>query len=67
MRQLESTELANVSGGSAEALVVLGVGVFATALILSALPSRPCSQVVTPVFDPYSGAYLGDMVDTYCY
>lgn len=66
MRQLETTELSNISGGSAEALLVVGAGVLATAVILSAL-SRPCSQVVTPVFDPYTGVYLGDMVDTYCY
>lgn len=67
MRQLETTELATISGGSAEALVLLGVGVFTAAVVIGALSSRPCSQVVTPVFDPYTGMYLGDMVDTYCY
>ncbi len=67
MRQLETTELATISGGSAEAIALLGFGLFTTALVIGALNSRPCSQVVTPVFDPYTGVYLGDMVDTYCY
>lgn len=26
-----------------------------------------CDQYVTPVFDPYTGVYMGDMIDTYCY
>ncbi len=68
MRQLAATEVATVSGGN-EVLLFMGIVGF-TALtigILSSIPARPCTQVKTPVFDPMSGMYLGDMVDTYCY
>lgn len=87
MRQLATTELSNVSGGSDGALL-LGLGL--TAVGIGMMASYPtygytgyttypaysypaysyypvCDQVITPVFDPYTGAYMGDMVDTYCW
>lgn len=90
MRQLATTELSNVSGGSDGALLVglglaaVGIGMMASyptygysgyAYPAYAYPtysypvySYPvCDQVITPVFDPYTGAYMGDMVDTYCW
>lgn len=70
MRQLATTEVAAVSGGN-DALIVAGIIGF-TALtigLIASTPVRPrvCDQVITPVFDPYTGVYLGDMVDQYCY
>lgn len=87
MRQLATTELTNVSGGSDGALL-LGLGLTAVGIGMmastpsygyySSYPSYPvysyptysypiCDQVITPVFDPYTGMYMGDMVDTYCW
>jgi bacteriocin-like protein len=68
MRQLSTTELETISGGN-EVLAFMGiVGLTALTIgLIASIPTRPCSQVITPVFDPYTGVYMGDMVDTYCY
>ncbi|MCS5711268.1 hypothetical protein [Candidatus Berkiella aquae] len=80
MRQLTTTELNTISGGNDALLLGVGLGLGAMTLGILAsyptyysYPSYPvyaapvCQQVVTPVFDPYTGMYMGDMVDTYCY
>jgi len=70
MRQLTTNELTNIAGGS-DALFVMGViGLTALTIgLVSTIPVRQpiCTQTSTPVFDPYTGVYMGDMVDTYCY
>lgn len=76
MRQLTTTELNTISGGN-DALILMGLGLGAISIgMLASYPSYysypvysapVCEQVVTPVFDPYTGMYMGDMVDTYCY
>lgn len=69
MRQLATTELANVSGGN-DALLFLGlVGITAAIVgMVVSVPTRQpiCTKKITPVNDPITGAYMGDMVDTYC-
>jgi len=72
MRQLATDELTVISGGN-QALILVGLVGF-TALtigLIASAPLRPrqpiCEQVVTPVYDPYTGIYQGDMVDTYCH
>ncbi len=70
MRQLATTEVTAVSGGSEALFVASVIGLTALTLgLIASTPVRPrvCDQVITPVFDPYTGAYLGDMVDSYCY
>lgn len=87
MRQLATTELATVSGGNGDAIILglglgLGLGLIASTPSYGYYPSYSypsysytpsyyyppvCDQFVTPVFDPYTGAYMGDMIDTYCY
>ena len=66
MRQLSTTELETVSGGN-EVLAFLGLVGLTTLTIglIASIPTRPCSQVITPVYQ--NGIYVGDFVDTYCY
>jgi hypothetical protein len=78
MRQLATNELLNVSGGN-DALLFMGLGLTAVGIgLIGSYPSHyntypsvvyepvyTTTQYVTPVFDPMTGMYMGDMVDTY--
>ncbi len=71
MRDLVNNEVEMIAGGDAAAVastVILGLAAIA---VISAMIPNNCRYVnepfttVTPVYDPYTGEYLGDQVDTY--
>jgi hypothetical protein len=77
MYELTLDNAANVSGGNNDALGALIVfgGIVTLATIASISAYRPrrqhCTMVdtpfteVVPVYDPYSGVYLGDQINSY--
>lgn len=77
MYELTLDNTANVSGGNNEALgaVIVFGGILTLAAIASMgsyVPRRQhCRMVdtpfteVVPVYDPYSGVYLGDQINSY--